>query len=829
MKKYLLVLVFISFQILCFAQRPNLPNGERPQVTVTGTIIEAQTKQPLEYATIVFKHPKTEAIITGGITDASGKFSILIPVGMYRISLEFIGFATKTLEVQRITENIDLGIFTLSEDSEALDEVELIAERTTVEIKLDKKIYNVGKDLTVRGGTVSDVLDNVPSVTVDVEGNVSLRGQENVTILINGKPSGLVGLNSTEALRQLPAESIEKVEVITSPSARYDSEGTAGILNIILRRSKLQGLNGAITVNTGYPWAAGVSGNINYRTGNVNIFNTTSYNYRKAPGNSYSTTQYFNTNEYLIEDRTFDRTRNSLNTNFGIEWYVTDNASLTTSVAYRNGDNESVSTNYISQLNSNQSLLDSYKRVEPENEKDNVLQYSLNFTQNFKTSGHKLTLDFQYEDNTEDENSKITQNNLYLEEVQTQEDQNRILLQTDYVLPIGENAQFEMGYRGNFNQLNTDYKVYVLDEAANQFYLDTNVSNNLYYKEYVNAAYTQIGSKINKFSYLLGLRLENTQITIDQETSNDFKKKNYTALFPTVNLNYNITDEQSITLGYTRRIRRPRSWFINPFPSRSSLTSIFQGNPDLDPSYSGQFEIGYLNRFDKLTLNTSVYYQHATNVFTFVNFATEYYYNFQTNQTISSNDPNFDTVNNQYDLVNVIRRSPLNLATENRIGFELNLYYKPISKLTTNLTFNLYQFETKGNDPNGENLGAKNSSWFTRLNTKYTLPLQIDWQTNLFYRGPRNNAQNNYSGIFSADLAFSKDLLKDRASIAFNVRDLFNSRKRKMETNASTFTNQNTFQWRERSFNVSFTYRFNQKKKRERNGRNGGEDIDFEG
>ena len=781
-------------------------------IRVSGLVLEKETQQPLEYATIAFFSKQQSKTITGGITDGKGFFNIPVPSGVYDISIEFIGFETKTIPNQKLTKDINIGSITLVEDSEALDEVEIIAERTTVEIKLDKKIYNVGKDLTVRGGTVSDVLDNVPSVSVDVEGNVSLRGQDNVRILINGKPSGLVGLNSTDALRQLPAESIEKVEVITSPSARYDSEGTAGILNIILKRSKLQGLNGAITANAGYNPSAGISGNINYRTGDLNIFNTTGYNYREAPGNSYTNTKYLASGNTIEETREFDRFRKGLNTNFGLEWYITDSASLTSSVFYRNSNNESNTTNQLVQFDSNGALIGESRRFDPEIEDDKTIQYSTNFTKDFETSGHKLSFDFQYEDSSEDENSFVAVDGLTSEIVTTLEDQNRILLQGDYVLPIGENAQFELGYRGSFNDQSTDYTVQILDNSSNQFVTDNNLSNTLNYREYVNAAYTQYGSKYGKFSYLLGLRLENTQITIDQPTSGDFSKKNYTGLFPTVNLNYELNDEESLMLGYSRRLRRPRSWFINPFPSRSSVTSIFQGNPDLNPSYSGTFDLGYINRFGKITFNTSAYYQHATEVFNFVSFDTG------------------ETVNVNGEDVPVVQRTPINLSSEDRYGFEFTLSYRPSRKFNASANFNFFKSKSEGIDPNGVDLGNENTSWFARLSAKYTLPANIEWQTRMFYRGPNADAQNKRDGIFSANLALSKDLFNEKASIAFNISDLFNSRKRTMETTTDTFISTSEFQWRERSFNLSFTYRFNQKKKRERNSNNnGGNDIEFEG
>jgi len=788
------------------SQRP-----ERTEVTVSGKIIDVETKQPLEYATISFISKKENKVVTGGITDINGKFSISVLQGMYSIKIEYMSFKTQTLPNRRIIKNENLGIISLEIDIEALGEVEVIAERTTVEIKLDKKIYNVGKDLTVRGGTVSDVLDNVPSVSVDVEGNVALRGNDNVTILINGKPSGLVGLNSTDALRQLPAESIEKVEVITSPSARYDAEGTAGILNIILRRSKLQGLNGAITAFAGYDPSAGISGNINYRTGDFNFFNTTGYSYRERPGESIIKTNYFD-GASLIEKRESERIRKGLTTNLGVEWYINDSASLTTSMVYRDSNNESTDITTLSGFAADNGPINSL-RIDPELEDDKTIQYSVNFDKQFNgNSQHKLTADFQWENSREDENSNISDDNFANERVQTLEDQEKILLKTDYVLPIGKDTQFELGYRGSFNTLETDY--IVEDNETGVYLLNTDVSNNLLYKEYTNALYTQFGSKIkSKFSYLLGLRMENSRITIDQLTSNDYNKKHYTEFFPTVNLGYELSENQSFTLGYNRRIRRPRSRFINPFPSRSSRTSSFQGNPDLDPSYSNKIDLGYLNKMGKLTLNSSIYYERATSVFTFI---TE-----TTGETVSIGGAD----------VSVIRRTPINLATNDRFGFEFTTSYRPSKKWFVNANFNLFQSEIKG-DYNDISYDSKNVSWFARLNNKYTLPGKVDWQTQLFYMGPRENAQNKRESMIFSSMAFSKDLFKEKASLTLSIRDLFSSAKHAMESTTTTYTSDAEFRRSGRTYNLAFTYRFNQKKKRSRgrgeNGDSGGDEMGFD-
>jgi outer membrane receptor protein involved in Fe transport len=808
---FTLILLFI-FSI-SFAQK---------DIKIEGKVVEEDTNIPLEYATITLKAVSSNKVITGGITDSKGKFSIEVPTGVYNIFVEYISYKAKEYLNKSLTKSINLGTVSLALDVASLEEVTVTAERTTVEIKLDKKIYNVGKDLTVRGGTVSDVLDNVPSVSVDVEGNVALRGNDDVRILINGKPSGLVGLNSTDALRQLPAESIEKVEVITSPSARYDAEGTAGILNIILRRSKLQGLNGAVTVNGGYPWQAGVSGNINYRTGDLNFFNTSGYSYREVPGNSFTKTEFFNDddpNTFSTEDRDFDRIRKGLNTNFGLEWYVNETSSITTSIVYRNSDNESNTSNNTLLVDENGTTLEHFLRRDPELEDDRNVQYSLNYDKQFNgDSQHKLTFAFQYEDSQEVEesfivNESFTNNSAPIDEhVITDENQEEILLQLDYVKPVGENGQFELGYRGQFQNLNTDFLVEQFDDNTNSFVNNIGLTNNLDFTQHINAFYSQYGNKIGeKFSYLLGLRYESTRITIDQATSGDFNKKDFQQLFPTVNLAYEISEKENFTLGYNRRIRRPRSRFLNPFPSRSSPTNLFQGNPNLNPSISDAFDIGYLNKLGKLTLNGSVYYQHAKNIFSFVRRTTG------------------ETVNVGGSEIPITARGPVNLATNDRYGGEITATYRPNKKFNLNANINLFHSVTKGVFED-QDFGAENFSWFARLNSKYTLPANIEWQTRMFYRGPSENAQNKRKGIFSTDLAFSKDLFKDKASLALRISDVFNIRKFRSESSTPTFRDDNEFQWRERSFNLSFTYRFNQKKQRNRNGRGGnGGDFDFEG
>ena len=251
-------------------------NNANMTFEVSGKVIDSETNEPLEYATIYLNSKSNSKLVFGGLTDENGKFVFDVKPGMYELKIDYLNFISYSNEELLVNKNIDLGSIPLNLDFSMLDEVEVRAERTEVEIRLDKKIYNVGQDITVRGGSVSDVLANIPSLEVDIDGNVSLRGNNNVKILINGKPSGIIGLSGPEGLRSIPSESIQQVEVVTSPSARYEAEGTAGILNIILKKQDLLGFNGNVNLNLGIPESTGLNGSFNLRNNKINFFNTTS-------------------------------------------------------------------------------------------------------------------------------------------------------------------------------------------------------------------------------------------------------------------------------------------------------------------------------------------------------------------------------------------------------------------------------------------------------------------------------------------------------------------------------------------------------------------------
>ena len=810
MKKYFFLILGLVVTTV-FGQQPQT-NGRPPlkKIRLTGTVIDQETQEVLEYATISLVNEGFPDRIQGGITDSKGNFDLEIFPGKYNVTIEYIGFDKITFNGKVLRDNENLGTIALKIAAESLDEIELVGERTEVEIRLDKRIYNVGKDITVRGGSVADVLDNVPSVSVDVEGNIALRGNENVRILINGKPSGLVGLSGPQGLRSLPAESIEKVEVVTSPSARYEASGTAGILNIILKKEELEGFNGSFVVNGGFPTSYGGNVSLNWRTKKVNLFSTTSLRDSESRGGGIFESENFVPLRFVNEDREYIRNRKSVFFNLGAEYYFNENTSLTVSGFLRRSDNESDNSTEIKNLNADGLVIDEFGRYQFEEELDNSQQFTANFTKKFDDKGHELVIEFQTESSTEDQNDVAENTSTFNQESESLEDQKRTLLQMDYVWPIDENTQFELGYRGDFSFQETDYNVFDLLDIGRTS--NVQLTNFLGFTQNINAAYTQFGQKVNKFSYLMGLRMEKTHIEIDQKTINVFKEKDYTDWFPTLNLSYEFNEKENLTLGYSRRVRRPRSWSLNPFRSLTSLTFFRQGNPDLDPSYSNLFDLGYLKRWEKFTFNGSVYLQRATQVIERITEATG-------ELVVVSQDPLVELPE--------FRSTSINLSENTRTGTEFTLTYSPKRRVRISGNFNLFNSETVGTY-NGTVLDRDIVSWFARLNSSFPLPFGINTQLRGFYFGPRANAQTESKGVFTLSGALNKSIFNKKGELSFRVSDILNSSRRKSTTETAEFRNYSEFQWRQPSYVFTFTYRINERKMDRKRNRNqsfdGGDD-----
>ena len=406
LKKSILVLALLLVSATTFSQ------VSLKKINLSGKIIDKETSIPVEFSVITISKSDTKQVITGGSADANGNFNIELNIGIYDLKFEFPGYKTQEKLNQNISVDTNLGNILLETESSQIETVVIRGEKTTVDIKLDKKVYSVGQDLMVKGGTVSDVLDNIPSVTVDSEGTISLRGNENVKVLIDGKPSNAVSVN--DALKMLPADAVNKVEVITNPSARYDAEGGAGILNIILKKGKSNGFNGTLMATTGTPDNHGINGTLNYKTNQINLFTTQGYNYKSNPGYSKVNTRYLNpdnsTNSYIDEDRENSRINKGYNGGFGFDWYLDKSTTWTNSINYRknSGDNEE-DVDY-NNFDSNRNFTFYRNRLNLEDQNEENIEYNTNFVKNFSKSGHKLTIDGSFSDSKNYNNSTIFDN-----------------------------------------------------------------------------------------------------------------------------------------------------------------------------------------------------------------------------------------------------------------------------------------------------------------------------------------------------------------------------------------------------------------------------------
>ena len=770
---------------------------------------DSETSEPLEYATISLEHKRIPDKIFGGVTDENGKFSVDVSPGMYNIEIDYISFTSYSNENLIVRGNTNIGNVPLNLDVSVLDEVEVRAERTQVEIRLDKKIYNVGQDITVKGGNVSDVLANIPSIDVDFEGNISLRGNSNVRILINGKPSGLVGLSGPQGLRSLPSESIEKVEVVTSPSARYSAEGTAGILNIILKKQNLLGFNGNFNVNLGIPKNEGINGTINVRNEKVNLFGTVNLR------NSENSGTFFSETNYIRQDLTIDETNDSDNNNkniffnLGSEYYFDDNTSLTISGFYKKGDESSFLTNIVNDI-SRGSISSTNNRLRDETELDESFEYALDFYKDYDRDGQTLSARISYEESEDDGLEDIEDfatfpqiSESIFEKVSNVDFQKRLLGQVDFVYPIDKETEFEFGYRGNFLERNTDYDVSFL--TGNDFLSDPGLSNIFNYKESVNSVYTQFGKKYDKLSALLGLRYENSRQEIDQRTTNQFEIKKYSDVFPTLNLAYEFSNQESLTFGYSKRVRRPRGWDINPFPRRNSVTSFRRGNPFLDPTFTTALEIDYLKRFKKFTVNTSVFYRQSDGNIERITEETG-----EIIDLIIGNDPDAPLLQ-----VPVLESYPINLSTNKRIGSELSLTYTPSRSVRLNASFTINSSSIRGQYED-QNFDSDDTNWSTRFNGFFRLPKDFSLQFFGFVRGPSESAFSKNKAFGFVSGAIQKTLLEKKGTLSLKFSDLFNTSRWKYEAFRDSFYRKGEGRWREPTYVLTFSYRFNDNKYKQR-------------
>jgi len=808
-----MLLVLVSWSLE--AQRPGGRGGlQQSPFKVTGKVLDAESGEPLEYVSAVLLSKRDSSVVSGSVTDAQGVFTITARPGRFRLQVQYVSYHDRIIDdvvLNREQMTLDLGTIKISPDVDVLDEVVVQGERSSLVMTLDKRVFNVGKDLSNTGGTAADILDNIPSVSVDVEGNISLRGSENVRILVDGKPSGLVGISTNDALRQLQGNMVERVEVVTNPSARYDAEGLAGIINIILKKENREGVNGSFTATAGHPDNYGLSFNLNYRKKWINLFANYGVSYRENPGGGGTNQTFFPGDTLYFTDlkRTHVRGGWSNSVRFGSDIFLNEKNTITLAAFYRFSKEDNYSDLVYNDFDSNRDLLFVTDRRDDEREDDNNEEYSINYTRNFQRKGQKLTFDLQYRNNSETEGSNLTEETfvvqgettdpVLLQRSSNAEFDEGWFIQADYEQPFASNGKVELGFRNTIRRIGNDYLVEEQDDLGQWLSLDE-FSNNFNYDENIYAAYGIVGNKINKFSYQLGVRMEITDLNTELEQSNEVNDRNYTDFFPSAHITYDMKDNKSLQASYSRRIRRPRFRSLNPFFTFSDARNIRTGNPNLNPEYTDSYELGILHNWEKSSLFYSAYYRYSTGVISRIT-------------TVEDG---------------ITFSSPQNVGSRNAFGLELTYSNELTSWWRVNGSANFFRTVTEG-FAQGEDLSAEANSFTTRVMSRLTIKKKVDFQTTLMYRAPQEIPQGRRKSMFMMDLGLSKDVLAGKGTLTFTVRDLFNTRKWRSETFGSTFTSDSEFQWRSRAATLSFNYRLNQKKRRQRSNRGNfdGDDMDF--
>ncbi len=768
--------------------------GEREMTAIKGFVVVAND-EPVPFANIALFRVDS-SLVGGSTSDMDGKFSTRAKPGNYYIEITFLSYQTKVVDdiVKKPGEDVLLGRIQLEENAQMLDEVVVEAERSTMEFKLDKRVFNVGSDLSNAGGNAADIIQNVPSVDVDIEGNVSLRGSENVRILIDGKQSGLVGDGNADALRLIQGDMIDKIEVITNPSSKYEAEGEVGILNIVLKKEKQKGFNGSFEARVGYPDNYGGSFSVNYRRKWINMFASSGLNYRMSPGRGSSYQTYDGPDTTYTFERLQNHTRGGLSSvnRAGADIFINDKNTITAAVLYKYSDGDNHALLEYNDINAEDVLVSSTLRDERERELSQDLEFSLNHVKTFDKKEHKLVTDVRMNINEDGETANLVQtisttsDAISYQRSSNTEDQRTYLMQTDYTRPIGKDGKFETGARVSLREIENFYSVDLRNSDSADWRSLTDFTDNLTYTENIYAAYALYGNEWKRFSYQAGIRAEYTDIRTVLELSGLENPREYLNFFPSAHVNYELNECNSLQLSYSRRLSRPSFRELIPFYSYTDPRFFYGGNPDLNPEYTDSYEAGFLRMFKKGSFLGSVYYRHTADVV----------------QRITTTDS-----------TSLIRTYPINLGTQDAYGVEANLNLDITKWWRINASGNAYYAVIQG-DYREDNFNTELLTFMGRANTNMSLPKDVDLQVSVRYRAPRNTPQGRRLAVTTMDAGLARDFFKGKGTLVFNVRDIFNSGIRRSIIDTEYLYSESDFQWRVRQFTLTFNYRINQRKQR---------------
>ncbi len=797
MKKLFLVVALV----LCSIQS-NYSNSNDPETalgTISGKVVDNTLQQPVAYAAIVIKSENGTKTITGGITEDDGSFEIKkLPDGAFILEVQFIGYKTYSQElvISKNNRNQDLGTITLEEETRELDEVEVVAERTTIEQRVDRKVINVGKDLTTAGATASDIMNNIPSVNVDSQtGDITLRGNSNVRVMVDGK---LSNVPVAQLLRQIPSTSIKSIELITNPSAKYNPEGMSGIINIVLHKNANIGFNGNVNLGLtkGVEAKFNSSIDLNYRNGKFNFYG----NYGNNIGKYVNDGTIFRTDENSLQEFDFFNNNKSHLYKLGVDFYLNDKNTISfftnqnifdgsgtgeTKVTYNTDASRNV-TQFFSDISDNRSE-----------------QYNFDYKLDFNKEGHNIEVEVDHNrfDSGQDADFRSVGASLYpnyMDFVDTERTQTIVNL--DYVNPLDSISKLEIGIESRNFETDVDYASTGFSFNSNGNLVPTPNTNFVYGMD-IYSGYATFSQSYKKWSYQMGVRIEDVEVTADTNSVRSFTDK-YTEVYPSAFVTYNPNEKNQFQVSYSRRVDRPGLEQVNPIREFATpLISSF-GNPNLVPQFTNSYELNYTRRIKNGSITAGVFYRSIKD---------------EINRAVYIDRLDFNKIILTYD----------NFAKTSAYGFELSSNYRPAKWWNINGSFDLFSQTNRGitesvpgnvpspteDDIVEESVQVDNTAWNLRMNNSFTVTKQLTLQAFGFYRGKNRTIQFNAEPMYFVNMGARYSFAEGKGTISFNYNDIFNTMRFAFKAD-QPYEQRGGFNWESNNVYVGLSYRFGSGKNR---------------
>jgi len=818
MKRTFFVLIFAMLFNISQAKMP-VPNKTGAMGgTIKGIVKDKDLKTAIEYATVSVFRMADSSLINGTITNAKGEFSLKqLKPGKYYAEISFIGYNKKTIRnipINRSQKVADLKNVFLSQANEALGEVTVSAERLPIKYQIDKKVVPVSRQLTTASGNAVDVLESVPSIEVDIEGNVSLRGSSSFTVLVDGRPSIL---DAADILTQMPASVIDNIEIITNPSAKYDPEGSSGIINIITKKGKLKGTSGVVNLNVGNFGNYGTDFLMNTRLNKFNFHFGMDYNNRNFSGGreSENRTTKDGKTTYIFSDGDADRERLGYGIRTGFDYELNDKNLITLGLRYGGRDMTMGSnldyTDYYIIDGENPSPKQNYKSTENWNREMEFYNANLSYQRNFKGKGHQLLtqVNYSYRDGDEKSKTERKQDGSIIDGKKATEKGpgSRLDIRADYTLPLGEKSKFEAGYQAKLRNSEdlTTQSDYI---SGTGYVIQPEFNKEVDYKKDVHGIYALYADKAGIFGYQMGLRSEYTDREIKFKGVEESFTINRWDFFPTLHTQVNLKEGNQLMASYSRRIHRPRGWNLEPFITWTDAYNVRKGNPNLKPEYIDSYELGYQKRIGEQSISFETYYRVTHNV--------------------------MERIKSVYD-ENVMLSTTENVGTDYSLGFETMINLNFAKWFKNDLIGNLYHYKLKGdyttydsNDvPTIQDFSTESFNWSLRNNSTFMLNKTTRFQVNVMYHSASKKAQGERKGFMTANLGLKKDFFNRKLSATLQARNILGTAKHENISEGPGFYNYSKFDMQWPSIKLNLSYKINNYKKK-RGSRGDGDMEDFE-